>query len=62
LAVLRDGATKLIAEMQKLAPAELVADATVSPGGCRVDTQFGCIDQQIEAQLARIRDELSTRT
>jgi flagellar assembly protein FliH len=58
-AALRDGLTKIIADMKQLAPTELVADATVSPGGCRVDTQFGSIDQQIESQLARIREELS---
>jgi flagellar assembly protein FliH len=58
-AVLRDGVAQIIGEMQQLAPTELVADAAVSPGGCRVDTQFGSIDQQIEVQLARIRDELA---
>lgn len=58
-ALLRDGLTKIIAEMKQLAPTELVADAKVTPGGCRVDTQFGSIDQQVESQLARIRDELT---
>lgn len=38
--------------------AELVADAAVAPGGCRVDTEFGSIDQQIQSQLERIREEL----
>jgi flagellar assembly protein FliH len=60
--VLRAGAGTIIAEMQQLAPTELVADATVSRGGCRVDTQFGSIDQQIEVQLARISEELTTNT
>jgi flagellar assembly protein FliH len=58
-ALLSDGAAKIIAEMKQLAPTELVADSGVSPGGCRVDSQFGSIDQQIESQLARIRDELT---
>ena len=62
LATLRDGVTMLIAEMKQLAPTDVVADASVSPGGCRVDTQFGSIDQQIEAQLARIRDELTSNS
>ncbi len=58
-ASLCDAVAKLVAEMKQLAATEVVADATVSPGGCRVDTQFGSIDQQFEAQLARIRDELT---
>lgn len=37
----------------------VVADATLSPGGCRVETQFGSVDQQLETQLERIRQELS---
>ena len=41
------------------ASAELVADPTVSPGGCVVETQHGQIDQQIETQLARIEEELA---
>jgi len=42
----------------QLAATDIVADPAVSPGGCRVETQFGEIDQQIEAQLARIQEEL----
>jgi flagellar assembly protein FliH len=41
-----------------LAPSAVVADADVSPGGCRVETKFGVIDQQIASQLRRIEDEL----
>ncbi len=40
------------------ASAELIADPTVSHGGCVVETQHGKIDQQIETQLARIEEEL----
>jgi len=36
-----------------------VADPDITPGGCRVDTQFGSIDQQLETQLARIEEELT---
>ena len=43
----------------QLAPADVLADEDVSPGGCRVTTQFGEIDNQIEAQLARLGDELA---
>jgi flagellar assembly protein FliH len=50
---------KLALEIGELAPADIVADATVSPGGCRVFTEFGEIDQRIETQLARIEQELT---
>ncbi len=46
-------------EMRGLAAAELVADEKISAGGCRVETEFGVIDQQFEAQLARIEEELT---
>lgn len=36
----------------------VVADATISPGGCLVETKFGVIDQRIEEQLKRIEEEL----
>jgi len=49
----------LVAEMASLGDAELVPSADVSRGGCRVDTRFGVIDQQFEAQLARIEEELA---
>ena len=42
-----------------LANTELVADPQITQGGCRVETRFGVIDQQFEAQLARIEDELA---
>ena len=35
-----------------------VADPGITTGGCRVETQFGSIDQQLDAQLARITEEL----
>ena len=34
------------------------ADPAVSPGGCRVETEFGSLDQQLETQLARLTEEL----
>lgn len=49
----------LIAELAPLGAVELVADPEVGPGGCRVETRFGVIDQQFEAQLARIEEELT---
>src|SRR5262245_17337090 len=41
-----------------LGAVRIVADPAISAGGCRVDTQFGSLDQQIEAQLARVSEEL----
>jgi flagellar assembly protein FliH len=37
---------------------QIVADPAISPGGCRVDTEFGSLDQQLESQLARLTEEL----
>ena len=56
---LASGARALIEELSAVADAELIADAQISPGGCRVETRFGTIDQQFEAQIARIEEELT---
>jgi flagellar assembly protein FliH len=48
----------LIDAMSGFSDTEVVADATISQGGCRVETRFGSIDQQIESQLRRIEEEL----
>ena len=45
-------------ELSPLAVAEIIPDPDITPGGCRVETKFGIIDQQIEAQLERIEEEL----
>jgi flagellar assembly protein FliH len=50
--------TRLAETIGHLAPSAIVADADVTPGGCRLRTKFGEIDQQIEAQLRRIEEEL----
>lgn len=57
-AALAPFAAELARTCARLAPAEVVADATVTPGGCRVETRFGGIDQTVEAQLARLAEEL----
>jgi len=57
-ASLKDHISKLAAEMHHLAEAKVVADPAITPGGCRVETEFGSIDQQLETQLARITEEL----
>jgi len=46
-------------ELSSLAETTLVADPDITPGGCRVETGFGTIDQQFEAQLKRIEEELT---
>jgi flagellar assembly protein FliH len=48
----------IIAAMSAIGDAEVVSDAAVTAGGCRVETRFGVIDQQIESQLKRIEEEL----
>ena len=45
-------------EAQSLGALHVVADQNVTPGGCRLETEFGSLDQQLEAQLARITEEL----
>ena len=55
---LGDRVQQLAGRMVKLGPIHVVADETVGRGGCRVHTEFGVIDQQIESQLQRIETEL----
>ncbi|HUE71341.1 MAG TPA: FliH/SctL family protein [Pirellulaceae bacterium] len=57
-ATLGDRVSQLAGELGSLAEVRVVADPAISSGGCRVDTEFGSIDQQLEAQLARITEEL----
>jgi flagellar assembly protein FliH len=49
---------RLAATLCKLTPSEIVADAGITPGGCRVETKFGEMDQTIESQLKRIEQDL----
>jgi len=51
--------TRLAETVGHLAPSAVVADGNISPGGCCIKTKYGEIDQQIEAQLKRIEEELS---
>ena len=57
-AALGDRVQQLAARMAKLGPVQVMSDETVTRGGCRVHTEFGSIDQQIESQLNRIEAEL----
>lgn len=50
---------RVVSETTRLSPTEIVADPRISRGGCRAETEFGAIDQQFEAQLARIEQELA---
>jgi flagellar assembly protein FliH len=49
---------RLAETLRRVAPAQIVADPEISPGGCRVTTAYGEIDQQIESQLRRIEEDL----
>jgi flagellar biosynthesis/type III secretory pathway protein FliH len=49
---------QIIAEVARIVEFEVTADATVSPGGCRVESEHGLVDQCVEAQLQRILQEL----
>ncbi len=49
---------RLAETLCQLVPSAIVADPAIGPGGCRVVTKFGEIDQQIESQLRRIEQEL----
>ncbi len=59
LATLRVQVEQLAMTFSPISPARIVADETISQGGCRLDTRFGSIDQQLETQLARVAQELS---
>jgi flagellar biosynthesis/type III secretory pathway protein FliH len=50
---------RLSATISRLAPSQIMADDEISVGGCRVETKFGSIDQQVESQLGRIEEELA---
>jgi flagellar assembly protein FliH len=57
-AALGDRIDRIGAELSRLGTVRVVADPEITAGGCKVETQFGSIDQQVEAQLARITEEL----
>ena len=49
----------IAASLRAVGSIRIEADQNISAGGCRVETRFGSIDQQIETQLKRIEEELS---
>ena len=56
---LKDHISKLTHELAGSAETRVISDPGVTAGGCRVDTEFGSIDQQFETQIARILEELN---
>ncbi len=57
---LGDRTEQLANEFSNLAPTDIVADESIRPGGCQVVTEFGKLDQNIDVQLKRIEEELTT--
>ena len=49
---------RVVAVLGRVAETEIVADETIGIGGCKVSTEFGEIDHQIETQLQRLSEEL----
>jgi len=60
--VLDDVMPRLKLEFPTLQHVELVDDAALAPGGCRVFTRQGVIDADLDAQLNRIASELLPNT
>ncbi len=56
---LKDHLPRMFQQLGSLAPSHVVPDPSVSPAGCIVKTEFGQIDQTVEAQLQRIEQELA---
>lgn len=56
---LRDHAVALTNQLTSVGSAKIIPTDDVSRGGCRIVTEFGVVDQTIEAQLERIAEELT---
>ena len=50
---------QLAAVFHTAGKATVLADEAISVGGCRIETEFGEIDTQLETQLKRLQEELS---
>lgn len=50
---------QLAESLGSIARIHVVADESISPGGCVATTKFGEIDQQLETQLNRLEEELT---
>ncbi len=60
LAALGAERERIVQQFSTLGPTQFVSDLSITPGGCRVLTNYGHIDQQVGSQLARIEEELTT--
>lgn len=49
----------LATTLGKISPNQIIADETITPGGCHIETKFGEVDQRIESQLRRIEEDLA---
>jgi flagellar assembly protein FliH len=58
LQALRNQVDTLVGTLSGLGAVAITPDSSITRGGCLVDTKFGVVDQQVEAQLARIESEL----
>ena len=56
--LLNEMGAEIVHRVSRAGEATLVPDESVSRGGCRIETQHGEIDGQIESQLSRIAEEL----
>ncbi|MFT5528278.1 MAG: flagellar assembly protein FliH [Pirellulaceae bacterium] len=50
---------ELTTQFSQLAPLEVRASSDIQAGGCRLDTDHGTIDQQLDSQLQRVYEELT---
>jgi flagellar assembly protein FliH len=57
--LLRNQLSAITAQLNRLAPAEIVSDESIQQGGCKAVTEFGSVDYQIDSLLARIEEELT---
>lgn len=58
---LEQGRTRLISLSPAWKDLEIIADETLSRGGCRIETNFGTVDASIETQLRAIENILMGR-
>ncbi|MCI0360879.1 MAG: flagellar assembly protein FliH [Planctomycetaceae bacterium] len=50
---------KVVEQLRLVGQTQIVADAAIDAGGCKVETDCGTIDAQLAAQLERIAEELA---
>jgi flagellar assembly protein FliH len=58
LARVGERAQQIVKSLTACATPELIADAAIAPGGCRIETRHGEIDARLETMLQRIAEEL----